>query len=70
MKHFGVIFSLFVVLFFVQCAQENKLDDEVVFYQNKKANWIKDHKSLPLKDSLFYEIDPAPLFRKNFFLER
>ncbi|MDG1967991.1 MAG: family 78 glycoside hydrolase catalytic domain [Flavobacteriaceae bacterium] len=69
MKHFGIIFSLFVVLFFVQCAQENKLDDEVVFYQNKKANWIKDHKSLPLKDSLFYEIDPAPLFRKNFFLE-
>ena len=41
--------------------------DKFVFYQNKKANWIKDHKSLPLKDSLFYEIDPAPLFRKNFF---
>ena len=38
MKHFGVIFSLFIVLFFVQCARENKLGDVVVFYQNKKAN--------------------------------
>ncbi len=49
MKHFGVIFSLFIVLFFVECARENKLADEVVFYQNKKANWIKDRKSFPLK---------------------
>lgn len=39
----------------------NELSDN---FEN--AVWITDGKSLPTVDSLFYEEDPAPLFRKNF----
>jgi len=37
-------------------------------FQN--ANWIGDAKQKPALDSLFYEDDPAPLFRKSFVSSR
>lgn len=35
-----------------------------------KAIWINDGKANPEKDSDFYKKDPAPLFRKEFILEK
>jgi alpha-L-rhamnosidase len=34
------------------------------------ANWIKDGKENPANDEDFYKDDPAPLFRKEFVLEK
>jgi len=35
-----------------------------------KANWINDGKSNPEQDEDFYKEDPAPLFRKEFKLQK
>ena len=36
----------------------------------ENASWIGDGKELPQFDSLFYEDDPSPLFRKEFLSEK
>lgn len=51
-------------VFFVAMAKGNVGED--VFGKEKKAQWITDHRELPATDSLFYEDQPAPLFRKVF----
>lgn len=51
------------------CQKPSRETKTVVFFENKKADWILDHQSLPTSDSLFYLEDPAPLFRKNFILK-
>ena len=58
-----------ILLFFIHCQHRVDNYETVVFNQNKKAKWIQDNKDLPLSDSLFYLEDPAPLFRKSFYLK-
>lgn len=69
MRLLRVVFSLLIFLFLLHCTQEVDNDGKVIFYQNKKAVWIQDNKDLPLSDSLFYLENPAPLFRKSFYLK-
>ncbi|MAT88903.1 MAG: hypothetical protein CL532_10235 [Aestuariivita sp.] len=52
-----------------RCYQVIEGSKKAVFFQNKKAIWIQDNKSLPNSDAEFYLEDPSPLFRKTFFLK-
>ena len=47
----------------------DKNDKSEVFSDNK-AKWIQIEKDLPEKDSLFYQDDPSPLFRKKLFINK
>lgn len=63
-----IIFPL-CVLFLSHCSKIISDSDKTIFFQNQKAEWIHDKKTLPSADSLFYLEDPTPLFRKVFFLK-
>jgi alpha-L-rhamnosidase len=69
MQFSNLVFLLLISIFLLRCSQT--IDDRktVVFFQNQKASWIQDKKNLPQSDAEFYLDDPAPLFRKTFFLE-
>jgi alpha-L-rhamnosidase len=63
---------IFIVIVLVFCScnrSDNKvqipLSDDLV-----KAAWISDTGLQPVNDSLFYDDDPAPLFRKEFTAEK
>ena len=64
-----LVFLLLITLFFLRCSQAFDDSKNIVFFQNQKASWIQDKKTLPQSDAEFYLDDPAPLFRKTFFLE-
>lgn len=68
MRLLRVVCLHLILLSFIHCQHEVDNDETVIFYQNKKAKWIQDNKDLPLSDYLFYLEDPAPLFRKSFYL--
>ncbi len=68
MRLLSVIFLFSILLSILNCKKECD-NSSVIFFQNQKATWIKDNKDLPLSDSLFYLEDPAPLFRKSFYLK-
>ena len=69
MRLLRVVCLHLILLFFIHCQHRVDNYETVVFNQNKKAKWIQDNKDLPLSDSLFYLEDPAPLFRKSFYLK-
>ena len=52
-----------------RCSKAVESTKKTVFFQNQKAIWIQDKKSLPHSDAEFYLEDPSPLFRKTFFLK-
>ncbi|XOV92427.1 MAG: family 78 glycoside hydrolase catalytic domain [Bacteroidota bacterium] len=41
-------------------------DNSVRFFHSRQAVWITCEEELPTSDSLFYQDNPAPLFRKEF----
>ena len=69
MKFSQLVFLLLISLCLLRCIPAVDDSKTVVFFQNQKASWIKDKKTLPQSDAEFYLDDPAPLFRKTFFLE-
>lgn len=69
MRFSQLVFLLLISLFFLRCKQAVDFSKINVFFQNQKASWIQDKKTLPQSDAEFYLDDPAPLFRKTFFLE-
>ena len=69
MRFSQLVFLLLISLFFLRCNKAVDNSKNIVFFQNQKASWIQDKKTLPKSDAEFYLDDPAPLFRKTFFLE-
>lgn len=69
MRSSQLVFLLLISLIFLRCSKTIDDSKTIVFFQNQKASWIKDKKTLPQSDAEFYLDDPAPLFRKTFFLE-
>jgi len=61
------VLPMAIALSLWSCQKPSRETKTVVFFENKKADWIQDHQSLPTSDSLFYLEDPAPLFRKTSF---
>ena len=58
--------------FFLSCLilfSCDKNEKSQVFYDNK-SKWIQIEKDLPKKDSLFYQDDPSPIFRKNLIVNK
>ena len=68
MRLLKLVFLLSVIMTHWCCNQQVKVSESHVFFQNQKAKWIQDKKILPQSDADFYLDDPAPLFRKTFFL--
>ncbi|MGB2136266.1 MAG: family 78 glycoside hydrolase catalytic domain [Flavobacteriaceae bacterium] len=68
MRLLKLVFLLSVIMTHWCCNQQVKVSESDVFFQNQKAKWIQDKKILPQSDADFYLDDPAPLFRKTFFL--
>ena len=68
MRLLKLVFLLSVIMTYWCCNQQVKVSESDVFFQNQKAKWIQDKKILPQSDADFYLDDPAPLFRKTFFL--
>jgi alpha-L-rhamnosidase len=68
MRLLKLVFLLSVIMTHWCCNQQVKVSESHVFFQNQKARWIQDKKILPQSDADFYLDDPAPLFRKTFFL--
>jgi alpha-L-rhamnosidase len=65
--------SFLLILSLLACGnnEENgQYDNPLIFYQNQQANWVTDGRELPERDSLFYLDNPAPLFRKEFSLDK
>lgn len=56
-----------IVLFFICLFSSCGNDDTAVF---NNAEWISDERPLPENDSLFYLDNPAPVFRKEFIVEK
>ena len=56
------LYLICIILFSCQ-----KKDKSQVFSDNK-AKWIQIENDLPDKDSLFYQDDPSPMFRKKLFI--
>ena len=69
MQFLKALFLVLIVVFLMRCNQELDNDETNVFFQNEKAAWIQDKKSLPQTDDEFYLDHPNPLFRKTFFLK-
>ena len=67
MNRIYYIAVLSIILF--SCNEGEKNDKSQVFSDNK-AKWIQIEKDLPEKDSLFYQDDPSPLFRKKLFVNK
>lgn len=61
---------LIIVHFLLSCANGNLKMEQGIFLENRKAQWISDGRKLPASDSLFYLDNPAPLFRKEFKIEK
>ena len=70
MRLLKLVFLLLIFMIHLRCTQEVEVSESVVFFQNQKATWIQDKKALPQSDAEFYLDDPAPLFRKTFFLNK
>lgn len=70
MRLLKLVFLLSVIMTHWYCNQQVKVSESHVFFQNQKAKWIQDKKILPQSDADFYLDDPAPLFRKTFFLNK
>tara|TARA_B100000575_G_scaffold137204_1_gene109387 strand:+ start:5699 stop:8119 length:2421 start_codon:yes stop_codon:yes gene_type:complete len=68
MRLLKLVFFLSVLLTHLRCSKEVEVSENVVFFQNQKSLWIQDKKILPKSDAEFYLDDPAPQFRKTFFL--
>lgn len=68
MRLLKLIFFLSVFLIHLRCSKEVEVSENLVFFQNQKSLWIQDKKILPKSDAEFYLDDPAPQFRKTFFL--
>ena len=62
-------FILSSILFTISCSKVNKNHKDHIF-DDGVAQWIQDRKKLPTNDSLFYLEEQAPLFRKDFRLEK
>jgi len=64
------ILSLFAsVLFSSGCIISNKNSESDILTDTGVAQWIGDGRPLFGSDSVFYQDDPAPLFRKEFSLK-
>ncbi|MGA0373461.1 MAG: family 78 glycoside hydrolase catalytic domain [Flavobacteriaceae bacterium] len=68
MRLLKLVFFLSVFFTHFRCSKEVKVSESLVFCQNQKSLWIQDKKILPKSDAEFYLDDPAPQFRKTFFL--
>lgn len=68
MRFLKLVFLLSVIMTHWCCNQEVKVSESYVFFQNQKAKWIQDKKTLPQSDADFFLDDPAPIFRKTFSL--
>ena len=68
MRLLKLVFFLSVFLIHLRCSKEVEVSENLVFFQNQKSLWIQDKKILPKSDAEFYLDDPAPQFRKTFFL--
>ena len=62
-------FIFLVLTIHFGCNQVTLFSEKNVFSRNEKATWIQDKKKLPQSDTEFYLDDPAPIFRKTFFLK-
>tara|TARA_B100000575_G_C23133770_1_gene658159 strand:+ start:94 stop:2529 length:2436 start_codon:yes stop_codon:yes gene_type:complete len=62
-------FIFLVLTIHFGCNQVTLFSENNVFSRNEKATWIQDKKKLPQSDTEFYLDDPAPIFRKTFFLK-
>jgi len=60
---------LFGILF-LGCNQRNTGTKREGWSLDEKVIWIGDNKQQPDNDSLFYENDPSPIFRKEFNIEK
>jgi alpha-L-rhamnosidase len=58
------IFSGLLVILLLPFFQVNA--QTLLSHELQNASWIGDAKQSPASDSLFYQDDPAPLFRKSF----
>jgi alpha-L-rhamnosidase len=59
--------AMFIAL---SCGRSQENSDLSVFSESTPAQWIQDGQPLPEHDSLFYLDHPAPLFRKEFSVEK
>lgn len=69
MKFLRLLLFLFICFVIAGCTTISDKEENNVFFQNHRAQWIQDKKPLPQSDSLFYTDDPAPIFRKTFLLK-
>ncbi len=60
---------LFLGILILGCNQKNTVTVKGGWSTDEKVIWIGDNKQQPAVDSLFYENDPSPIFRKEFNLE-
>ena len=59
-------YGLFLFLLVLACSSGQEQKREDIFSEGETAQWIRDGRPLPAKDSLFYLDRPAPLFRREF----
>jgi alpha-L-rhamnosidase len=65
------IFFVFAILILASGCQNSKNNfDTGRLTATETTHWIGNNRALPEKDSLFYLDDPAPLFRKEFSVEK
>ncbi len=66
---FKIIPFIALLLLFSGCYTGSNRNHYLGLDDTGAEKWITDHKSQPENDSLFYQDNPAPLFRKEFKIE-
>ncbi|MCG6187335.1 family 78 glycoside hydrolase catalytic domain [Maribellus maritimus] len=67
----GLFLTVISAVSILGCSQKNtKTTEREDWSSDEKVSWIGDNKPQPAFDSLFYENDPSPIFRKEFKLEK
>ncbi|QGY43492.1 Bacterial alpha-L-rhamnosidase [Maribellus comscasis] len=67
----GLLFTVISAVTLLECSQKNtETTKNGDWSPDEKVIWIGDNKPQPAFDSLFYENDPSPIFRKEFKLEK
>lgn len=61
-----LIYFLVLLLLLSGCHTKSRRNNYFELNDKGAEKWILDSKPLPASDSLFYQDDPAPLFRKEF----
>ena len=69
-KKMAKVYVVIVLCSFFACSQVQDKTEQLDLFADDVSYWIYDGKALPGSDSLFYLDHPAPLFRKEFNINK